>query len=74
MREPTPAPEALVKEINAAFGFESGPIIQLLVCRDNTRREECGDSLELIDSLLARLTTLVAIVDGLSGSAAGDSK
>jgi len=68
------APEALVKEINAAFGFESGPITQLLACRDNSRREECGDSLELIDSLLARLTTLVAIVDGLSGSAAGDSK
>ncbi len=68
------APEALVEEINRAFGFESGPIVQLLACRDRGRRKECPDSLVLIDALLSRLTTLVEIVDGLSGSTGGDSQ
>lgn len=68
------APEALVEAINKALGFESGPIVQLLACRDRSRRTECPDSLVLIDSLLARLTTLVEIVDGMSESTGGDSK
>ena len=68
------APEALVEEINRAFGFESGPIVQLLACRDSRRKNECRNSLDLIDALLARLTTLVEIVDGLSGSTGGDSQ
>jgi hypothetical protein len=59
------APEKLVAAVNATFEFESGPIVQLLACRDSRRGKECPDSLELIDNLLARLTKLVEIVDGL---------
>ena len=68
------SPEGLVEEINKAFGFESGPIVQMLACRDGRRRKECPDSLVLIDALLARLTELVEIVDGLLGPTGGNSK
>jgi predicted nucleotidyltransferase len=67
------APAELVAAVNTAFQFESGPIVQLLGCRDGGRGNECPDSLELIDSLLARLTRLVEIVDGLE-SGGGSSK
>jgi len=59
------SPEELVAAVNEAFGFESGPIMQLLACRN---RRECPDSFELIDSMLARLTKLVEVVDGLESS------
>lgn len=65
------SPEALVQEMNGAFGLESGPILQLLACRDAGRRSECPDSLELIDALIVRLTKLVEIVDGMPGSRDG---
>jgi hypothetical protein len=55
------APDALVQQINTAFGLEPGPILQLLRCREGG----CPDSGELIDALLDRLTRLVRIVDEL---------
>ena len=63
-------PESLVEAVNKAFEFESGPIVQLLACRDGNGRKECPDSLELIDNLLARLTKLVEVVDGLQSGGA----
>ncbi|MFW5744825.1 MAG: hypothetical protein ACOC2D_16240 [Spirochaetota bacterium] len=62
------APDELVREINRVLGLESGPILQLLACRQG----ECPDSVELIDGLLERLARLVEIVD--AGPGAADTK
>ena len=67
-------PEELVGAINRAFDFESGPIVQLLVCRGDAGRKDCPDSLELIDSLLGRLTRLVEVVDALESKGPGGTK
>ena len=59
-------PDALVEQVNRSLGLEPGPILQLLRCREGG----CPDSLELIDSLLDRLTKLVRIVDELDAEGA----
>lgn len=57
-------PDALVSEINRTLGLESGPILQLLACRQGA----CPDAVELIDALLERLARLVSIVDAGPGT------
>lgn len=54
-------PVELVQRINKAFGFEAGPFLALL----RARRKDGPDTIDLIDSLHERLTTLVQIVDEL---------
>lgn len=65
------APEELVSAVNAALGFEPGPIMTLLACREAGTKAECPESDQLIDDLLERLTELVEIVDGMEGSGGG---
>ena len=55
--------EALVEEVNRAFGLEAGPVLSLLRCRSG----ECPEITTLIDALLDRMTRLVELVDSLDG-------
>lgn len=59
------SPEALMAAVNDAFGFESGPIVQLLTCRNGGAG--CPDSLDLVDEVIERLASLVSVVDGMPG-------
>jgi predicted nucleotidyltransferase len=57
-------PKALVGEVNRAFALDSGPFLAVLQCREG----KCPEITTLIDQLLDRLSTLVALVDELGES------